>query len=75
MITETGEISEALADAAVRWPGRTPAELLRRLAAEGHAALRESVQAERAAVAETSGMLTGVYQPGHLAELRAEWPA
>jgi hypothetical protein len=33
------------------------------------------VQAERAAVAETSGMLTGVYQPGHLAELRAEWPA
>ena len=74
MITETDEISAALADAAVRWPGCTPTELLRLLVAEGHAALRGSVRADRAAVAETSGILTGVYQPGYLAELRGEWP-
>lgn len=75
MITETDDIAEALADAAERWPGLSPAELLRRLVAEGHAALRASIDAERQAVARTSGALTGVFQPGDLEALREDWPA
>jgi hypothetical protein len=75
MITDTDEVSEALADAAARWPGLPPTELLRRLVAEGHAALRTSVAAERAAVQRTSGALTGIYQPGDLEALRQDWPA
>jgi hypothetical protein len=74
IITETDEVSDALADAATRWPGLHPSELLRKLVAEGHAALRASVAAERAAVEQTSGALTGIYQPGDLEELRQEWP-
>jgi hypothetical protein len=75
MITETAEVSDALADAAARWPGQPPSELLRRLVSEGHAALRASVEAERAAVEQTSGALTGVYQAGELDTLHNEWPA
>lgn len=76
MITETVEIADALTDTAARWPGLSPAELLRRLVREGHAALRASVEAEREAVAETSGVLTGVFQSGgDLEALRADWPA
>lgn len=58
-----------------RWPDLPPTELLRRLVAEGHAALQASVTAERAAVEETSGVLTGVYGPGYRDALRDEWPA
>jgi hypothetical protein len=75
MITETDEVADALAAAAARWPDIPPPELLRRLVAEGHAALRASVSAETAAVEETSGALTGVYGPGYLDALRDEWPA
>ncbi|GEL18099.1 hypothetical protein [Pseudonocardia asaccharolytica] len=75
MITETDEVSDALADAAARWPDLPATELLRRLVAEGHAALRASVAAERAAVERTSATLTGVYQPDDLDALRREWPA
>lgn len=75
MITETDEVSDALAEAAARWPGLPVSDLLRRLVAEGRAALRSSVEAERAAVAQTSGVLTGTYQPGDLEALHQEWPA
>jgi hypothetical protein len=75
MITETDEVSDALSEAAARWPGLPAPELLRRLVAEGHAALRASLETERAAVAQTSGAMTGVYSPGDLEALREEWPA
>jgi len=75
MITETDEVREALADAAARWPGLTPPDLLRLLVAEGHAALRASVDAERDAVSQTAGALTGVFAAGELQALREEWPA
>jgi hypothetical protein len=75
MITETDEVSDALAAAADRWPGVPATELLRRLIAEGHVALRASLAAERAAVEGSSGALTGVYRPGDLQALREEWPA
>lgn len=75
MITETDELSEALTDAAARWPGLSSGELLRRLVFEGHAALRASAEAEREAVERTSGALTGIFQPGDLEALREDWPA
>ena len=75
MITETDEVSEALAAAATRWPDVPATELLRRLIAEGHAALRGSLDAEKAAVEASSGALTGLYRPGELDALREEWPA
>jgi hypothetical protein len=75
MITETDEVSEALAAAAARWPDVPATELLRRLIAEGHAALLDSLDSEKAAVDASSGALTGLYHPGELAALREEWPA
>jgi hypothetical protein len=77
MVTETDEVSAALADAAVRWPQlrNRPGELLQRLIAEGHRVLRASAEIHRAAVGDTSGALTGVYGPGYLDRLREEWPA
>jgi hypothetical protein len=75
MITETDEVSEALAAAADRWPNVPAGELLRRLVVEGHAALRCSVDAEKAAVDASSGAMTGLYRPGELDALRDEWPA
>lgn len=46
-LTETDEITAALADATARWPGLSPTELLKRLVAEGHAVLRASLDALR----------------------------
>lgn len=77
MVTETAEVGEALADAAARWPQLRdrPGELLRRLIAEGHRALRASAAIRKAAVEETSGVLTGVYESDYLERLREDWPA
>ena len=50
-----------------------------RLLNEGYRALGEAageVAAERReALRRTSGVLTGVYGPGYLEELRQDWPA
>lgn len=77
MVTETDEVSAALADAEAHWPqlrGRT-GELLRRLIAEGHRALGASAEARKAAVDATEGALTGAYEPDYLQRLREDWPA
>lgn len=76
VITETGEVAEALADAATRWPElrSRPGELLKRLIAEGHRALRTSTEARRAAAEATAGQFSDVFQPGYLADLREDWP-
>ncbi|MGQ0841655.1 hypothetical protein [Actinokineospora sp.] len=76
-ITETDPVHAAMATAAGRWPELRdrPGELLHRLIAEGHRALRESADARRAAVADTAGAGTGAYGEHYLAELREEWPA
>jgi hypothetical protein len=73
-LTETDDVAAALADAARRWPGEAPSELLRHLVAEGHAALRGSAEAERVVVHESSGALTGIYSGADLDDLRADWP-
>lgn len=78
-ITETDEVAAALDAAARRWPEVTQrSELLRRLVAAGHLAVSahhdREVTARRAAVHRTAGALTGIYEPGELAELRQDWP-
>jgi hypothetical protein len=76
MLTDTGELSELL-DAAQRcWPDVTDRKaLLMRLAAAGGEAISDAAAKRRAAVADTAGALSGVYEPGELERLRKDWPA
>jgi hypothetical protein len=78
-VTETDDLAKALDDAARRWPGLSRAQLLVRLALEGHRAAQQT-HAERRhrrldAVRRHSGSLTGVYGPDYLKDLREDWPA
>lgn len=79
-ITESDDLAQALDDAARCWPedAGSRSRLLLRLAAQGHAALRSQSEerklARRAATQRTSGVLTGVYPPEYLAQLRDDWP-
>ncbi len=76
MVTDTGEVSEMLDDAQRRWPGvRDRKALLLRLAAAGREAIDRDAAARRAAVKQTAGALSGVYEPGELERLREDWPA
>lgn len=80
LITESDRLKVALDDAARRWPEiKSRAQLLVRLAEEGHdlllGTLSEGAAARRAVIERTSGVMTGVYQPGYLENLRQEWPA
>lgn len=78
-ITETDDLAEALDAAAARWPGLSRGQLLVRLALYGHHAAQQAHDERHrrrlAAVREHSGMLTGAYEPDHLARLHEEWPA
>jgi hypothetical protein len=79
-ITETDEVSRALAAAARRWPEdeASRGRLLMRLVREGHRAIEPEDDAEverrRQAVLRTRGALQGVYPPGYLEKLRNDWP-
>lgn len=78
-VTETDELAEALDANADRWPELSRAQVLVRLALDGHHAAQLVVEEHRrrrlAAVREHSGMLAGAYAPDHLERLREEWPA
>lgn len=79
-ITETPEISEALAVAARRWPDDRdkPRLLLLHLIAEGADAVRAEKDARiakrREAIERTAGSATDLFPPGYLEELREDWP-
>lgn len=78
-MTETDDVSKALRAAARRWPEDRdrPARLLRRLIGEGLKSIEpESVErpARLEALRRISGSYTGLYEPGYLEDLRAEWP-
>jgi len=75
-LTDSGPIRELLDEAQRRWPEvRNRKELLLRLAAAGRAAIEREGRERRRAITETSGALSGVYEPGELARLREDWPA
>lgn len=79
-ITETDDVTDALRDAARRWPEDRdhPGRLLVRLLHLGHRVLRTDADEEtarrRAAIRAAAGTLTGAYPPGYLEDLRADWP-
>lgn len=79
-VTETPEVSEALHAAARRWPADRdrPARLLRHLIEEGFKSIEpENVERHNDrldTLHRISGSYTGLYEPGHLEDLRAEWP-
>lgn len=78
LVTETDDLSGALDTAALRWPGLSRPQLLVRLVLEGHDAAQhahdERRERRRAMVRRHSGILTGVYRPDELDQLREDWP-
>lgn len=74
-LTDTGELSDLLDRAQVRWPEvHDRKELLLRLATAGDEAIRRQAADRVRAIEETAGALSGVYQPGELERLREDWP-
>ncbi|WP_343709850.1 hypothetical protein [Mycobacterium sp.] len=77
-VTETDDLAEALDEAARRWPKLSRAQLLVRLALEGHRAAEHAHDERRhrriEAVRTYSGCLTGVYGPDYLERIREDWP-
>jgi hypothetical protein len=71
-------LAAALDAAERRWPGLSRAQLVVRLAVEGHrAAVAERDrrrQRRLAALRDHSGAFTGTYRAGDRERLRAEWP-
>jgi ABC-type hemin transport system substrate-binding protein len=75
MLTDTGDLSELLDAAQRRWPELTDRKaLLLRLAEAGGKAIAAETAKQHAAIAETAGALTGLYEPGELERLREDWP-
>lgn len=73
--TDTGALREQLDEAQLRWPEvRDRKELLLRLAAAGRKAIEREAQERRSAINETAGLLTGLYRPDELEQLREDWP-
>jgi hypothetical protein len=81
VLTETDEVAQALGDAQCRWPEHRdrPVQLLLNLIREGHRAIvaeaDHATSRRLAAIESTAGVLTDVYEPGYLDELRNDWPA
>jgi hypothetical protein len=78
-VTETDDLAQALDDAARRWPDVSRAQLIVRLALEGHHAAQRAQDERRRrrldALRQHSGAFTGAYGPDYLTGLRSEWPA
>lgn len=74
-ITETPTIAHALDLAAERWPGKTRAQLLALLVEQGVQRIHDEELHRQRAIEMTSGVLTGAYERGYLADLREDWPA
>jgi len=81
VITETEAVARALDDAAKRWPKEREqrGRLIVRLVEEGHRSLGQTTRRQaarrREAITRTSGVLTGLYGPKYLDDLRRDWPA
>lgn len=77
-VTETEELAAALDEAAALWPQLSRGQLITRLALEGHRAAmvrqRRRSSDRLDALRRHSGALTGIYPPGHLEDLREDWP-
>ncbi len=80
LITETGQVAQAIDDAAQYWPSENRrSELLLRLIEAGHHAVRaeraDAGTSRLAAIDATHGVFPGLYGENYLEELRRDWPA
>jgi hypothetical protein len=79
-LTETDEIADALRVAAQHWPedADRPGRLLSRLIASGRELIAhqddDARERRAAAIRDSAGALTGVFEPGYRERLRDEWP-
>jgi hypothetical protein len=74
-LTDSGIVSELLDQAQRHWPEVSDRkELLLRLAEMGRETIEREGAARRAAVADTAGALSGVYEASELERLREDWP-
>ncbi|WP_295824286.1 hypothetical protein [uncultured Microbacterium sp.] len=77
-VTHTDEVEEALRIARSRWPDESPSALIAHLVVAGAHALRveegqrDDARSRRIDVA--IGRFAGIYGPGYLPDLRADWP-
>lgn len=76
MVTETDQVHQALADAALIWPelAGDKGALLRRLIEAGATTIKSS-GGVRELVEENAGVASGCYPRNARAELLKEWPA
>jgi len=78
-VTITSEVGHALDMAEQAWPGKPRSELAAHLMVQGSKTLQEVAdekrQLRRQAIEESRGILSGVYPPDYLVELREDWPA
>jgi hypothetical protein len=73
-VTDTGSLREQLDRAQRRWPDvRDRRQLLLRLVQAGQESIEREASERDAAVRETAGLLTGIYEPAELARLREDW--
>lgn len=81
LVTETEELTEALAAASLVWPDETfRSRLLARLAIQGSLHLPDPDEAglgrhRLAAIERHAGRFDGLFPPGYRERLRDEWPA
>ncbi len=75
-VTQTQQLTDALAIAEREWPGAPRSELIARLAAAGAEALAHEREAQRRERREVLERLRGsiAYPAGYRDELRDEWP-
>lgn len=74
-VTDTGELSDQLDLAQLRWPEVEDRKvLLLRLIAAGRESIAREADDRARAIEETAGALSGVYEPGELERLREDWP-
>lgn len=75
-VTETDDLARALDVAADRWPEdrRRRTRLSMRVVGDWARQQDDEKERHRVALRRTSGSMTGVFPPGHLDDLRDEWP-
>ena len=75
MVTDAGVVTEMLDAAQRHWPEVADRKALLLLLAErGRDAIESEGSERRAAVRETAGALSGVYEVDELKRLREDWP-